>query len=149
MKDFDDASFDVRDFEYSSFTYRIAAVRNLGRILASRKHGVPDEPTVDRIDAHVVNWRLHMPQGKKNIIDSGGNLDEMLFQAYMVTEASTIMLHRDLSKLDSSVAQNITSCAPHQEIAAGEEYNVHAAKIISAAQEISKLIQLPVPLAKV
>ena len=58
------------------------------------------------------------------------------------------MLHRELSELDSSVAQNITSCAPHQQITPGESYNVHAAKTIQAAQDISKLIQLPVPLAK-
>ena len=61
---------------------------------------------------------------------------------------TTIQLHRELSELDSSVAKNITSCAPHKAITPGQSYNVHAAKTINAAQEISKLIQLPVPLAR-
>jgi hypothetical protein len=58
------------------------------------------------------------------------------------------MLHREHSELDSSVAKNITSCAPYKEIPGGHSYNLHATKTIKAAQAISKLIQLPVPLIK-
>lgn len=61
---------------------------------------------------------------------------------------TTIVLHRDHSQLDSSAAQNITSCAPHRQITPGQQYNVHAAKIIQSAQNISKLITLPTPLTK-
>jgi hypothetical protein len=46
------------------------------------------------------------------------------------------------------VAKNVTSCAPHKAIVPGESYNVHASKTIQAAQAISKLITLPVPLVK-
>lgn len=46
------------------------------------------------------------------------------------------------------MARNVTSCAPHKQIVPGESYNIHAAKTIQAAQDISKLITLPVPLAK-
>merc|ERR1712098_578444 len=74
--------------------------------------------------------------------------DEMLFQAHMITEATTILLHREASELDSSVARNVTSCAPHKAVMPGPTHNVHAAKTIQAAQDISKLIQLPVPLVK-
>lgn len=62
--------------------------------------------------------------------------------------STTIVLHRDLSELDSSVARNVTSCAPHKPIVPGASYNVHAAKTIQAAREISKLITLPIPLVK-
>jgi hypothetical protein len=148
MEDFDDDSFDGRDFFYSSFAYRIAAMRNLGRVLQSRAIVMPDGPIVDRVDAYLVNWRLHLPDNKKDFINAEGQLDEMLFQAHMITEATTILLHRELSELDSSVARNVTSCAPHKPIAAGPTYNIHAAKTIQAAQEVSKLIQLPVPLVK-
>ncbi|KAG9240738.1 hypothetical protein BJ878DRAFT_524534 [Calycina marina] len=149
MQDFDDESFGDQDFTYSSFAYRIAALRNLGRILALRQFSAAsDEAAVHRVDAHLVNWRLHLPSSKKAFISSDGKLDEMLFQAHMITEASTILLHRELSQLDSSVARDITSCAPHKDIIPGEQYNTHAAKTIQAAQDISKLISLPVPLAK-
>lgn len=42
----------------------------------------------------------------------------------------------------------MTSCAPHKEIVPGESYNIHAAKTIQAAQDISNLITLPVNLTK-
>jgi hypothetical protein len=89
IEDFDDDSFIGRDFNYSSFAYRIAAIRNLGRVLASpaRQILVPDEPAIDRIDAHLVNWKLHLPESKKTAITSDGQLDEMLFQAHMISEA--------------------------------------------------------------
>ncbi|KAF8852062.1 hypothetical protein BDZ45DRAFT_600526 [Acephala macrosclerotiorum] len=148
MEDFDDESFDGRDFTYSSFAYRIAAIRNLGRVLSSRQIMLPDVPMINRIDAYLVNWRLHLPDSKKDFINHEGHLDEMLFQAHMITEATTILLHREHSELDSSVARDVTSCAPHKAIVPGQSYNVHAAKTIQAAQDISKLIQLPVPLVK-
>jgi len=148
LADFDDDSFADQDLAYSSFTYRIAAIRNLGRVLASKELVATDPSTIDRIDAYLVNWRLHLPESKKTIVSSDGYLDEMIFQAHMITQATTVLLHREHSELDSSVARNVTSCAPHKEIVPGESYNVHAAKTIQAAQEISKLITLPVPLAK-
>ncbi|PMD65312.1 uncharacterized protein K444DRAFT_518763 [Hyaloscypha bicolor E] len=148
LADFDEESFDGRDFSYSSFTYRIAAIRNLGRVLQSRQIMLPDKPTIDRIDAYLVNWRLHLPESKKDFINTEGQLDEMLFQAHMITEATTILLHREHSELDSSVARNVDSCAPHKPIIPGQSYNIHAAKTIQAAQDVSKLIQLPVPLVK-
>lgn len=78
-----------RDFNYSSFTYRIAAIRNLGRVLASpaRQILISDESAIDRIDAHLVNWKLHLPESKKTAITSDGQLDEILFQAHMISEA--------------------------------------------------------------
>ena len=85
MQDYDDDSFDGRDFTFSSFTYRVAAVRNLGRVLKSLK--ILDEATIHRIDAYIVNWKLHLPISKKTFISSDGYLDEMIFQAHMITEA--------------------------------------------------------------
>jgi len=58
------------------------------------------------------------------------------------------MLHRPLSQLDTSVVRNVTSCAPHRAVAPGQIYNLHAAKIIQSAENISKLITLPVPLIR-
>ncbi|TVY22851.1 Transcription factor [Lachnellula hyalina] len=147
--DFEDESFDGKDFSFSSYAYRLAAIRNLGRILTVKLSGAPlDSPAVHRLDAHLVNWRLHLPEPKRTCISKDGVLDEMLFQAHMITAATTVQLHRELSELDSSVAKDVTSCAPHKEIVPGESYNVHAAKTVQAAQDISKLIAIPVPLLK-
>jgi hypothetical protein len=47
---------------------------------------------MDRIDAHLVNWKLHLPESKKTAITSDGQLDEMLFQAHMISEALVLPL---------------------------------------------------------
>jgi len=87
MQDFDDESFNGQEMVFSSFSYRIAAVRNLGRILSLREIPDSDEAAIDRVDAHVVNWKLHLPESKQACISGDGQLDEILFQAHMITEA--------------------------------------------------------------
>jgi hypothetical protein len=83
-----------RDIIYSSFTYRIVAIRNLGRVLASpaRQIQFADEAAIDRIDAHLLNWKLHLPESKRVAMTSDGQLDEMLFQAHMINEALVVLL---------------------------------------------------------
>ena len=56
------------------------------------------------------------------------------------------MLHQPLSQLDSSPARSVTSCAPHRQVASGQEFNTHTQFTITAAYEISKMITQPVPL---
>jgi hypothetical protein len=87
IEDFESEGFDSKDSVYSSFTYRIAALRNLGRVLAQGMMTIPDEAILDRLDAFLVNWRLHLPESKRDFINPEGQLDEMLFQAHMITEA--------------------------------------------------------------
>jgi hypothetical protein len=55
------------------------------------------------------------------------------------------MLHLQHSQLDTTVARTVTACAPHKDIPSSQSYNIHAAKCIEAAENISKLITLPVP----
>jgi hypothetical protein len=58
------------------------------------------------------------------------------------------LLHKPFSQLDTSVARNVTSCAPYRPVSGGQVYNIHAAKMMQAADRISKLITLPIPLIK-
>ncbi|KAH8816311.1 hypothetical protein F5884DRAFT_818401 [Xylogone sp. PMI_703] len=148
LDDFDDSFFDGRDINYSSSAYRIVAIRNIGRVMALGKITFQDDPSIDRVESYIVNWWLHLPASKKSMVSRDGRVDEMLFQAMMVAHAATIILHRDHSQLDSAIAQNVTSCAPHHQIIPGPSYNIHAAKVIEAAQAISKLITLPTPIVK-
>jgi hypothetical protein len=46
------------------------------------------------------------------------------------------------------VVRNVTSCAPFRAVAPGQIHNIHAAKIIQAAESVSKLITLPIPLIR-
>ncbi|SPO01650.1 related to Zn(II)2Cys6 transcriptional activator [Cephalotrichum gorgonifer] len=147
LEEFNDSDFSGDDVVFSSFTYRISAIINLSRILNLPKVGFPDDPAIARTDAYLVNWTLHLPPTRRLVLEEG-KADEMLFQAQMITNASTILLHKQHSRLDTSVARSINSCAPHEGVAGGPTDNIHAAKVIQAAKNISELIALPLPLLK-
>jgi len=71
---------------FSSMTYRIAAVRNLGKVLQACNVPSPDKSLVHKTDAYLVNWTLHLPV-EKTLFREDGTFDEMLFQAQMITNA--------------------------------------------------------------
>ncbi|OBT75296.1 hypothetical protein VF21_05624 [Pseudogymnoascus sp. 05NY08] len=145
LEEFNDEDFSEDDTIFSSFAYRIAAISNLARILAIPKPIFPDDPLIAKTDAYLVNWSLHLPSTKRIVVDDG-RVDEMIFQAHMITYASTLLLHKPHAHLDTAPTQTITSCAPHQPTTGRPTYNIHAAKVVQAASDIASLIALPVPL---
>jgi hypothetical protein len=87
FEEFEDQAFADDDLTFSSYVYRIAAIRNLGRVLQLKQVVFQDDPIVDQIDAYLVNWSLHLPDSKKLAINGDGHVDEMLFQGQMITNA--------------------------------------------------------------
>ncbi|KAK0621461.1 hypothetical protein B0T17DRAFT_291385 [Bombardia bombarda] len=146
MEDFDDQIFSGEDREFSSFTYRIAAARNLGRFMRMPNAMFPDSESVARVEALLTNWRIHLPDSKRDDLNKSCQLDEMMFQAHFITHACTIMLHQPLSQLDTSPVQAVTSCAPHRPVPSGDVFNEHTRHTITAACEISKMVTQAVPI---
>jgi hypothetical protein len=70
---------------WSSYTYRVAAVRNLDRILQFNHSQPIDESDVFKLEAYLINWHLDLPGNKKTSFDQLGNFDEMMFQAQMIS----------------------------------------------------------------
>ncbi|KAL2017031.1 hypothetical protein VTK56DRAFT_2675 [Thermocarpiscus australiensis] len=140
MEDFDDQLFSGEDREFSSFAYRIAAARNLGRFMRMPNIMFPDDDTVNRVEALLTNWRLHLPESKRDDLSKDCQLDEMMFQAHFITHACTIMLHQPLSQLDTSPVKSVNSCAPHRPVPSGDNFNAHTRHTITAACEISKMV---------
>jgi hypothetical protein len=87
LMDIDDSAFSSEERVFSSFSYRVEAIRNVGKILAVGQRGVSEESDVDEADACLVNWALHLPESKRSLVDRDGQVDEMLFQAYMIANA--------------------------------------------------------------
>ncbi|KAL1850217.1 hypothetical protein VTK73DRAFT_9731 [Phialemonium thermophilum] len=148
IEDFDDQLFSGEERPFSSFAYRIAAARNLGRFMRTPTTIYPGDENVAKVEALLTNWRIHLPENKRYNIDKNCQLDEMMFQAHFITFACTIMLHQPLSQLDSSPTRAVTSCAPHRQVASGHEFNSHTQFTVTAACEISKMITQPVPLLR-
>lgn len=106
----------------------------------------PDDENIDRIEALLTNWRLHLPVSKRDALSKDGHLDEMMFQAHMMMHATSILLHQPHSQLDSSPTRMVNSCAPHHGVPSGDAFNVHTKHTIQSANEISKLVTHRVPL---
>ncbi|KAH7326368.1 N-terminal binuclear Zn cluster-containing/DNA binding domain-containing protein [Stachybotrys elegans] len=140
-----------RDFlgderEFSSFAYRIMCARNLGKFMRVPQILSPEDENMARIEALLTNWRLHLPPSKKIAMHKDGKLDEMMFQAHMMTNAMSILLHQPHSQLDSAPAQKINSCAEHRPVRSGDLWNDHTRHTMASADEISKMITHRVPL---
>lgn len=87
MEDFDDQIFTGEDRPFSSFAFRIAAIRNLGRFMRCPPITFAEDENLAKLDANLTNWRLHLPPSKKDPIDKNCAPDEMLFQAHFITTA--------------------------------------------------------------
>lgn len=87
LEDFDDQLFSGEDREFSSFTYRIAAIRNMGRFMRMPSVTFPGDDVVTRAEALLTNWRIHLPDNKRDDLNKNCQLDEMMFQAHFITHA--------------------------------------------------------------
>ncbi|TKA74340.1 hypothetical protein B0A49_02935 [Cryomyces minteri] len=149
LEEYDNALFENDDVTYSSFTYRIDAVRILGKILAASQRDSFDLQSIDAIDALLVNWSLHLPASKRQPIGKDGQIDEMLFQARMIVGTSSILLHRPRSHLNFNSVQTVKACVSSREhLLPAQAREIHTAKALQAAEEVAKLITLPHPLGK-
>lgn len=87
LEDFDDQLFSGEERLFSSFAYRVAAIRNLGRMMRLPDSGFPGDESVDRIESLLSNWRMHLPASKRDSLTKDCQLDEMMFQAHMIIHA--------------------------------------------------------------
>ncbi|KKA31189.1 hypothetical protein TD95_005416 [Thielaviopsis punctulata] len=87
LEDLENADFSGEDREFSSFAYRILSGRILGRMMRTPPFFGPDDENVDKIEAMLTNWRLHLPPSKRDALDRQLQLDEMMFQATMMNRA--------------------------------------------------------------
>jgi hypothetical protein len=87
LEDFDDQIFSGEEREFSSFAYRIASARNMGRLMRTPTNLFPNEEAIARVDTLLANWRLHLPEAKRDSLTKNCQLDEMMFQANFINLA--------------------------------------------------------------
>ncbi|KAF5568069.1 Zn(II)2Cys6 transcriptional activator [Fusarium phyllophilum] len=117
--------FDPRP--YSSYTYRIQCACILG---AFQK--MPSE--VDHIARLLANWMLRLPPSKYDAY-CNGELDEIMFQAIMMWQAISILVHQPHSQLDSSLTYYIK--ASNTPAASSDAFNSHTKHTTRAARELA------------
>ena len=57
----------------------------LGSIMVASASLIGDIPdtVIDDADGNLTNWKLHLPDDKKDVLRSNGEIDEPMFQAHM------------------------------------------------------------------
>ncbi|KAG0161370.1 hypothetical protein PDIDSM_8904 [Penicillium digitatum] len=81
----------AEDTVFSSFSYRIEATTILCRVLVLNR---------------LLSWINHLPSKKLDIVDSYGNVDEMMFQAHLTIAYAAMLLHLPRSDLPSVLSQS-------------------------------------------
>ncbi|MCJ1281608.1 hypothetical protein MMC26_000928 [Xylographa opegraphella] len=150
INEMDEYAFLDDEATFSSYAYRITAIRELGNLLKLNLSFCPDSSEiVHAVDASLTNWQLHLPESKVTPLDENGKVDEMMFQAHMIINAAIIFLHRPRSDLIFTTVKDTTSCTPARRIAVpASRYAIHTAKAIEAADRIARMITLPGQLLK-
>lgn len=146
LAQFDNRVFEDEDISFSSYCYRIEAVRLLARVLA-----IAEDPDVEKdeftaVDNALAGWRYHLPQCKADIARSqnAGEPDELMFQAHLIINNATIMLHLPRSNLRSihPLTADTTCCPWSRPLAPTFSQHNHLMKVTAASQGLSDLAAL-------
>lgn len=85
LDEYDTREFAEEEVIFSSFTYLIDVARISGAVLpTSTEAGAPFDKAATNADARLVNWSVHLPKCKKEMIDKSRGMDEVIFQAHML-----------------------------------------------------------------
>lgn len=87
LEDLENKEFSGDDRHFSSFAYRILATRNLGTFLRATPVYGSSPDCLERIENILTNWRVHLPESKRDALNKDCRVDEMMFQAHMITHA--------------------------------------------------------------
>ncbi|KAK5161228.1 hypothetical protein LTS14_001024 [Recurvomyces mirabilis] len=143
LAQFDDRVFATAPCTFSSYCYRIDAIRIIARVLAvaGANDACPDE--VQAVDNAIASWKYHLPSNKADVIDQYGNVDHMLFQANVFIQWATILLHFPRSDLPMTVPtdENLACAKDLPRISATSAQ--HTVKAVAASKELSNLAALP------
>ncbi|KAE9365831.1 hypothetical protein N431DRAFT_418679 [Stipitochalara longipes BDJ] len=132
------------DIKYSSFCYRIEAVQILTRVLTLTGAKDIHRGRVQAVDNTLAGWIHHLPPEKTEVIAAGGEVDEILFQAQMILQCASIILHFPRSNLPhtSATAAEITGRQADAHISPTSTQHTHTTKAIDASKQISNLAAL-------
>lgn len=145
------ASFRVRVFaadeeviHFSSFAYRIEAVRILARVLVLNSLPETQHDHLQAVANTLVSWIHHLPQQKIDIVDMYGNIDEMLFQAHFTIQYAAMLLHLPRSNIRPAFPDSIFSICPVTPVRLSPSLtrHVHDVKVIEASKKLSDLLSV-------
>jgi hypothetical protein len=140
---------------FSSFAYRIDAVRLLGRVLAVTRMAHIVEGTSDTyaaVDSALAGWLHHLHPTKQHVVGRDGTVrDDVLFQAHMLVHYATLVLHCPRSDLVVTLpAASRITCgqADGGGLSPTASSHLHAAKATRASTHLTGLAALCSPVVQ-
>lgn len=146
LSQFDNRVFDDDDISFSSYCYRIEAVRILSRVIK-----VAEDPDIEKdeftaVDNSLAGWKYHLPQCKADIArtEKTTGVDELMFQAQLIVDFATILLHLPRSNLRSihPLTSAVPCCPWSRPLAPVFSQQNHLMKVTAASQGLSDLAAL-------
>lgn len=134
---------------FSSYCYRIQAIRIIARVLAIAGANEADPDEVQAVDNAIASSKHLVPKSKADIIDQYGRVDHLLFQAHVFIQWATILLHFPRSDLPltmpTSTVADFAGCAGEQDMPQRVTATSaqHTVKAVAASKELSNLAALP------
>jgi hypothetical protein len=135
------------EIQFSSFCYRIEAMRILARVLALAGAQEVQQDEVQAVDNALAGWMYHLPPDKADIINTYGEVDEILFQAHMLIHYATAFLHFPRSNIFSNVpaTAKIAYAQGDKRASPASTQHIHGIKATEASKQLSNLAALRLP----
>ncbi|PLB49802.1 hypothetical protein P170DRAFT_357217 [Aspergillus steynii IBT 23096] len=144
MLDFKRRVFAEEETVFSSFSYRIEAATILCRVLVLNRLRDYHRDHLQAIENALVSWVNHLPPKKLDIVDSYGNVDEMMFQAHLTIAYAAMLLHLPRSDLQPLLSQPDDHFWPSATCHLSSTFTrlVHSIKATEASRRISDSISV-------
>jgi hypothetical protein len=136
--------FDEEEDRFSSFTYRIEAVRILARVLVLNSMAEPQRDHLQAVENALISWANHLPPSKVDIVDAYGTVDEMLLQAHTTIHFAAMLLHLPRSNLrpvSPDPGMGIYPVIPER-LSPTFTRHVHSIKATEASKQLSDLLSV-------
>ncbi|RSM09083.1 hypothetical protein CDV31_007850 [Fusarium ambrosium] len=132
------------DIIFSSFSYRIEAISILGRVLVLNRLRDYHRDHLQAVENALVSWSNHLPTKKLDIVDSYGNIDEIMFQAHAIIAYAGMLLHLPRSSYHPLLCSNEDPFWPmaQAQSLSNSTRLVHSIKATEASRRISDYISL-------
>ncbi|KAF7191820.1 hypothetical protein HII31_06865 [Pseudocercospora fuligena] len=144
LDQFDSRHFADEERQFSSFCYRIDAIRIMARVMAVSTENETHADAIQAIDNAIAAWRFNLPNDKAGIVDHTGEVDQMMFQALLYIQSASIFLHFPRSELPISMpAAAEIQCAQRHMAQVSPTSTQHAAKALAASKDLANLASLP------
>ncbi|KAK7409658.1 hypothetical protein QQX98_008173 [Neonectria punicea] len=138
LSQFDSRIYAEEEFHFSSFTYRIEAVRILARALAIAWIHDIHRDQVEAIDNALAAWPHYLDLGKTEPTNISGQVDDMLLQAQMLIQYTAMYLHFPRSDLVGLIPTS-TEVMPQSHLLPVYSRSMHGVRAVEASKRLGNL----------